>query len=1724
MVVTPAKAKDIRSDYSGLEGILRWHKEKDEIKDKKKKSKKRPLKTDAKIITPPAEQQSGGGSMSDMLDALSPYQKAKEFPDYWKQPLPSLQGLLSSDSPKHLPWANPNMRDAAGGGRGQRSSRGGTGSQGGKGGKAHTPEERAALRKESIIRKFEDAAGIQRESNIATPESSAIKNSEGKVISTFSTNMTPEERAFLDTLAIGGDIEGEGFWESPDYNTIVDGAKFEDFSDHPRQFGTQNKDSTAAGRYQITMTTWDEYVKKWNKEHPDDPVTDFSPANQDKIAMEIAKDRYKKYTGRDLGEDLKNPPENFGEHLKKLGPTWEILQKRDAETIGSAFNSNLERNKGYAEEQARREKEEKEGKNKTPGDSIGDGKAETYDPNLFKNLTPEEREQIPKEILDIYENPKATEREKKAIASVYAQKGIDGIKEITGELPQPEGYNLGPTMDGGFVSEDTPNVVERQSGTRNMPIAGDVRTGLSYAAEKTGVEVEVVSGGQPTKEQGGPRVGTERHDLGNAADIKLYRRDENGNKVYITHDNPEGAAIWKEFYNRAEAAGLQGLGAGQGYMGSDMGHVGKGERAVWGATESYDSAAPWLKDNFAEGVTEEEAADYSQWKEKKEKERELAEAKPAEQTDKAESDSITTETPVDIAEPLPNTGQNLATMDPELSEAISEDIAEKRQKDDIVDGTMERTDDAPTTGTLYDDDEAPSGSSATGIDNRTAEEINQMFPEEANDPRTPNQILIDAGTKATTNYVQKAVEKGDKFNILTPDFTGMTPKEIEYYNREFGWREEGIKNTDPKLMDIMKRAAQTLPDGYQVHVYAGQMPHKEVGKDENGFTIKEPLGPGEDWAHHGSDAVDLIITDPSGNPIPNHSELNPESVLYEKLYRAADMYKEELYPGLPFAWGRNSTASTASLQNDIMHYQLADNTEESKAATQDWINKHQAYSMEEGNTSELFPDYDMTKEERDAYDASVKAKIEQDRAAGNLVPIVTDTKPETPETVPVPENVPSTEEEIPENVDGLPDWYDPNTGDVKPGFVQTLPDTTPTTPASPEVIQTVPDTSKSESIPDNAVQTLPDTTEESDTGLPDWYDPNTGGVKPEYTQTLPDTTAAEPIPEDAVQNIPNITSNQGRYTTPIQPDNGEDRGPSKDDDVRSKAEINDILENPPTPPAIVAPMPRAKPQEEEDPNRPVTEEDLRKMAEPPENIKELYENVPEPPTQAERNFMKPSGPSENQDRYSTPVVPNNALPETAEKDTRTTKEIDALLEKGKEEPPVQTLPDTTGPVENPEDLVQNVPNESVVDYAKRTEPDYTKELYENVPQPPTQAEKNFMKPSGPSPNQDRYSTPVVPNNTLPETAEKDKRTNKEIDALLEAGPGENQLTPEQIAEATKAYEEREAKRKAKEEGNRPVTDEDLRKMAEPSPEIKKLYENMPEPPTQAERNFMKPSGPSPNQDRYSTPVVPDNVLPETLEKDKRSNAEIDALLEAGPVEKQLTPEELAEATKRYEEIQNKRKPQTDSNESIVDVLKKEEETKRKAEEEARKAGLYQEFDGMQERLREQYPEPRVLTPEEQEKRHPPSYTREQLDEMFTDGSLEKEVDVMPESQHKQANGEYMPINPNATEKSAAIEDKPKVTPDDLNVAVQPEPEPPPSATQPPIPNNTQQNSMSSQGSMAAAGVSSRSAFGNPDLEDITNLVHEYSPSAARAFARATNYNDSNSAKHFDHGATNTRTV
>ena len=140
-----------------------------------------------------------------------------------------------------------------------------------------------------------------------------------------SADISPRARALLEAIA-GPESGGE-------YNVRYGGAGgkkyFTDFSHHPAVFETRpdGRKSSAAGKYQITYTTWLEVQKALH-------LPDFSPASQDRAAIWIAERDYRARNpdGPTFQEALASDDPAVLLRLKKsLEKTWEGLPNVSAE-------------------------------------------------------------------------------------------------------------------------------------------------------------------------------------------------------------------------------------------------------------------------------------------------------------------------------------------------------------------------------------------------------------------------------------------------------------------------------------------------------------------------------------------------------------------------------------------------------------------------------------------------------------------------------------------------------------------------------------------------------------------------------------------------------------------------------------------------------------------------------------------------------------------------------------------------------------------------------------------------------------------------------------------------------------------------------------------------------------------------------------------------------------------------------------------------------------------------------------------------------------------------------------------------------------------------------------------------------------------------------------------------------------------------------------------------
>ena len=131
---------------------------------------------------------------------------------------------------------------------------------------------------------------------------------------------------------------------------------------------------------------------------------------------------------------------------------------------------------------------------------------------------------------------------------------------------------------------------------RDMPISAALRRVLLTAAHEAGVDVvRITSGGQPGSR--GQRIGSNRHDGGNAADLELVAQ---GRTLDFTHAADLDTIC--RFVASAAACGATGIGAGVNYMGPRRLHVGFGNgphdttQVVWGEGGAAANAPDWLRD------------------------------------------------------------------------------------------------------------------------------------------------------------------------------------------------------------------------------------------------------------------------------------------------------------------------------------------------------------------------------------------------------------------------------------------------------------------------------------------------------------------------------------------------------------------------------------------------------------------------------------------------------------------------------------------------------------------------------------------------------------------------------------------------------------------------------------------------------------------------------------------------------------------------------------------------------------------------------------------------------------------------------------------------------------------------------------------------------------------------------------------------------------------------
>ena len=144
--------------------------------------------------------------------------------------------------------------------------------------------------------------------------------------------------------------------------------------------------------------------------------------------------------------------------------------------------------------------------------------------------------------------------------------GEDGNTYYEGTVPFDQVTTASGTGEGNVTYGN-------QGGKRNLPIQSELMNILKTAAAAAGVNVLITSGGQVPKSEGGVngvnRIGSNRHDKGYAADVRLT--DGDGSRLYTS--NPEQLAVMLKFAEECKNAGATGIGMGNGYMSNGNVHV-----------------------------------------------------------------------------------------------------------------------------------------------------------------------------------------------------------------------------------------------------------------------------------------------------------------------------------------------------------------------------------------------------------------------------------------------------------------------------------------------------------------------------------------------------------------------------------------------------------------------------------------------------------------------------------------------------------------------------------------------------------------------------------------------------------------------------------------------------------------------------------------------------------------------------------------------------------------------------------------------------------------------------------------------------------------------------------------------------------------------------------------------------------------------------------------------
>lgn len=361
------------------------------------------------------------------------------------------------------------------------------------------------------------------------------------------------------------------------------------------------------------------------------------------------------------------------------GRYWGPLS-REGWTPGQGRDRDLPWNQ-WARDDIEREKREAEAAAKKPGDGI------EVDASPTPTLPSGERLAMPEGIhpsfLDKWNELSRAEQER-FIAGLGQLGGAEKFNEIWAKNQDKVAREIdaGTLTPGVKAPDPSERVIEKQAkeaAVRKKPIDKDIKEAINYALEKSEgiaggkLEFHVVSGGQDERGKG-PRIGSTRHDHGNAADGDVYVINSNGERRKLDSNNPKDreiiANVTKHIYEVVPGAGVGGFSPDTSYMGGSRIHIGgppqKGGKATipWSSSKEVREAAlaglQARQKNIESGVDP-----LAEWK--KGKEEAVAAAKAKKESTQASaagpapaspsvSDSPAPGTPGAITTPTPNSG------------------------------------------------------------------------------------------------------------------------------------------------------------------------------------------------------------------------------------------------------------------------------------------------------------------------------------------------------------------------------------------------------------------------------------------------------------------------------------------------------------------------------------------------------------------------------------------------------------------------------------------------------------------------------------------------------------------------------------------------------------------------------------------------------------------------------------------------------------------------------------------------------------------------------------------------------------------------------------------------------------------------------------------------------------------------------------------------------------